>query len=233
MGRYWPQSAILPALPVLGLGLGLALGMVLVLAHWLGAGPLLGACLAVLASVLLTGALHEDGLADTADGLGPALLDAGRRLEIMRDSRIGAFGACALVLSLAIRMAALAQLAPGTALLSLVAAHALSRAALGWPMLQLAPARTDGLAASQGRPGEADVWLTLAIGVAIAFLFLIARAPLASILAPVAAGAAMLLCTSAMRRGIGGHTGDTLGATQQVVEIVVLVVCALVVARPG
>ena len=228
--RHWPQAAILPVLPVLGLAIGLGIGLVLALAHWLGAASLLAACLAVTAGVLLTGALHEDGLADTADGFGPAAIDAERRLEIMRDSRIGTYGGCALVLSLIARVAALAELPPGMALLALVAAHSLSRAALAWPLLQLPAARADGVAAAQGRPGEADSLLTMAIGAAIGFLFLIGRSPAAAILAPLAAAATALLCTQLMRRRIGGHIGDTLGATQQIVEIAVLATCAFCIA---
>lgn len=225
--RHWPQSAILPAIPVIGAAIGLALGLVFMLAQSLGASPLLAAFLTLAASTLLTGALHEDALADTADGFGPSGLDADRRLEIMHDSRIGAYGACALLLSFGIRAAALAEFAGGTGLVVLVAANALSRSALAWPLLQLPSARSEGVAAAQGRPGEADAWLALALGGAIGFLFLLGRSLWGAILAPVAAFAMTVLCTRTMRSAIGGHSGDALGATQQIVEITVLVVCAL------
>jgi adenosylcobinamide-GDP ribazoletransferase len=227
--RRWSPAAALPVLPVIGLGIGLAAGLAFAVAQGLGAAPLLAGVIALAVSAVLTGALHEDGLADSADGFGPSGIDAERRLEIMRDSSIGVFGACALILSFGMRAAALAELGAGAGLLALAAAHVLSRAAMAWPMMALAPARSDGLGAAQGRPGDGDVWLTLAIGGALAFLLLIGRITGAAILAPIIAVALAIGCAAIMRRRVGGYTGDTLGATQQAVEIGVLVVCALCV----
>ena len=227
--RRWSPAATLPVLPIIGLGVGLAAGLAFAVAQGLGAGPLLAAFIALAVSAILTGALHEDGLADSADGFGPSGIDAERRLEILRDSSIGVFGACALILSFGARAAALAEFGAGAGLLALAAAHVLSRAAIAWPMMALAPARSDGLGAAQGRAGDADVWLTLAIGAALGFLLLIGRIPGAAIFAPIVALAVAIGCAAIMHRRIGGYTGDTLGATQQAVEIGVLVVCAFCV----
>ena len=98
------------AFPLVGLGVGLAAGLVFGIASWLGLTGWLAAVFAVSAQIALTGALHEDGLADVADGFGGGK-DAPAKLAIMRDSRIGVFGVITLVLSLAARIGALAALA--------------------------------------------------------------------------------------------------------------------------
>ncbi|MEV4423409.1 adenosylcobinamide-GDP ribazoletransferase, partial [Patulibacter sp. NPDC049589] len=131
--------------PAVGAGVGAVGGGVLALAALIpGAGPAgVAAALGLAATVAVTGALHEDGLADTADGLG-VLGDRARRLEVMRDSRIGTFGALALLVWLLVGWSALRPLATGDAVLALVAAGAASR----WAILVHAtagrPARPDG-----------------------------------------------------------------------------------------
>jgi len=223
----------LPAWPVVGLAIGLAAGIDLAIARWLGAAPWLAAVVGLLTAVVLTGALHEDGLADTTDAFGVANADRTRRLEILRDSRIGTYGALALMFSLLLRVAALTQITvvagTGAGLLALAATHALSRAAMAWPINGSKPARSDGLGAALGSPQAAIVGWTLAIGGGIAFVALLAVAPLAALLAPPLAVAMAAGVTSVARDKIGGYTGDTLGATQQVVEITVLVLVALCV----
>lgn len=228
--QRWSPAACLPAVPVVGLGVGLVAGIGFALARGLGAEPLLAGLIALALAAAVTGALHEDGLADSADAFGPSGLGTVRRLEIMRDSRIGTFGALALIFSVGLRGAALAEMAAGAGLLALAAAHILSRAAIAWPLYYAEPARPDGLGAAHGRPAAADLALTLTVGGVLAFLLLIGRVPTAAILAPVVALGLAVVCTSIMRRRIGGYTGDTLGATQQVVEIGVLVVCAFCIA---
>lgn len=186
------------------------------------------ASLALLALVALSGALHEDGLADTADGLGGGATRE-RALEIMRDSRIGAFGAVAIGLSLLLRYAALEALfqrglAPAGA--ALIATAAFSRAAGCLPLALLEPARAQGAgaaAAAQGASASAAVALVLGL--------IVGMTPLAAGLGPaqtVSALAAGLLAALAMtalaRHRLGGQTGDILGATQQVAEIAVLLV---------
>ena len=197
-----------------------------------GLGPgWLAAVLAVGAGVMITRALHEDGLADTADGLGPHALEPARRLEIMRDSRNGTFGVLALALTVLIKVACLAQFSSATGLVVLIAAHALSRAVIAYPLLAYAPVHADGLGARAGKPTDNDVWLTIALGAGLAFLLLLGKGFFAALLAPLAAIAAAWWASRWIAQRIGGYTGDTLGAVQQKAEIVFLVVAALLIGR--
>jgi adenosylcobinamide-GDP ribazoletransferase len=222
-----PFSRALPRAPYAGALLGLGAGLALIVATRLGATPQIAAWLVVGFSALVTGAMHEDGLADVADGFGGGL-SREKRLEIMRDSRIGAFGATALILSFGLRVAALASLAaaPGRALLVLVAAGAVSRAACLAPLVLLPPARVDGA-------GRAAVlsWKQARAGGIVAVVFAFAPA-----LAGFSVGSCLLalllvgLATRALcawaDRMIGGQTGDVAGAAQQAAEIAVLAVFA-------
>jgi adenosylcobinamide-GDP ribazoletransferase len=135
----WKLADVLPVLPLIGAGVGLAAGLVFAIVRGVAGPGWLAGVLAVGAAVLITRALHEDGLADTADGLGPHGLEPARRLEIMRDSRNGAFGVLALVLSMLIKVACLAQFSGATGLVVLIGAHALSRAVLAYPLPRLSP----------------------------------------------------------------------------------------------
>lgn len=211
------------AFPLVGAGVGLAGGIVYALAYWLGLPPLAAALCALTVTALATGALHEDGLADTADGLGGGKT-VEDRLRIMRDSHIGVFGALALIFSIGLRAAALATLGtPWLAAAALIASGAGSRALLGLLMRRLDPARPDGLAASAGRPSEEGALTAAAIGAAFAVLFLGLGAGIVAAAATAVAAAAV---GQYARRGIGGYTGDVLGATQQVAEIAILLVAA-------
>ena len=164
----WPRHALAasaPAFPLIGALIGALGGLAFALASWLGLPPTLAAVLAVAAQILLTGGLHEDGLADLADGLGGRT--RADKLGIMRDPRLGSFGALALILALLARIAALAALAePLLVASALIAAGAASRAGLPALLASLAPARDDGLAADAGRPHP----LRAAAGIAIATL---------------------------------------------------------------
>ncbi|WP_452003380.1 adenosylcobinamide-GDP ribazoletransferase [Azospirillum largimobile] len=203
--------------PLVGALVGLAGGAVFALAALLNLPPLAGALLALAATVRLTGGLHEDGAADVADGFGGGR-DLARKLEIMRDSRVGSYGVLALVFSVGIRAAALAALPVPAAVAALVAAGALSRCGLAAMARVLSPARRDGLAAAQGRPAMATVLLALVFGIAIAAVALggLALPAMAASLLGVAAVGALA------RRHLGGQTGDVLGASQQVAEAAVL-----------
>ncbi len=229
-----PLARIAYAIPLAGGVIGLVGGVVLMVAHGLGFPPFLAATLAVTALVMTTGAFHEDGLADTADGFGGGR-DRASRLTIMRDSRIGTYGGCALALSILLRVAALETLlewaGPGRAALVLAAAGAASRAAGLFLMQSLPPARLDGAGASAGVPGPdaaaravmvatlvTSVILILTLGVSAAFAGLIAPA------------LAWLVMHRLARRLIGGQTGDVAGATQQVAEIAFLL-AVLIFAR--
>jgi len=227
----WPLADVLPVLPVIGACVGLAAGLVFAVVRGIAGPGWLAAVLAVGAAVLITRALHEDGLADTADGLGPHALEPSRRLEIMRDSRNGTFGVLALALSVLVKVACLAQFGGATGLVVLISAHALSRAAIAYPLLAFSPAQDNGLGARVGKPTDNDVWLAIGIGAALAFLLLLGKGLFVAILAPVAAVATAWGASQWIAKRIGGYTGDTLGAVQQAAEIAFLVVAALFIAR--
>jgi adenosylcobinamide-GDP ribazoletransferase len=177
------------------------------------------AALALLATLLTTGCLHEDGLADTADGFGGGR-DAARKLEIMRDSRIGTYGMCALTMSLLLRWSALAAIAqPSAVACALVAAHAAGRAPLPLFMRLVPPARADGLAAGAGPPPAVSAAAATLIGVVALGLALGPRAALVGALLLAASGAAMARLTM---RQIGGQTGDVIGALEQLNETLIL-----------
>ncbi|MCJ2128410.1 adenosylcobinamide-GDP ribazoletransferase [Methylobacterium sp. E-045] len=221
-----PDFRILPRmLPLAGLILALPSALILLVAWALDLGPFLAATLAVALATLVTGALHEDGLADVADGFGGGSTRE-RRIEIMRDSRIGAYGGVALVLSLALRIGALATLLDRTgalAALALILAASLSRCAALAPMVLLGPARPGGAGASVGSPDRRTIEIVSLVAVALVALGWSAGLPLAGmILMPAMALAASLVLTALARAKIGGQTGDVIGACQQVAEIAAL-----------
>ena len=206
--------------PVVGAAIGLIAGALFVLLAWIGVPALVAALIAVASQMLLTGALHEDGLADLADGLGGGD-SRDSKLAIMRDSRIGSFGALALIVTVIARVAAVAALEQGWApVAALIAAGALSRA--GWLALMawLPPARADGLAASHGHQPKERLIATLAIAALIVVVVLPVGHALVVLIAATLALAGLGLLVG---RQIGGYTGDVLGAAQQCVEIAVLV----------
>lgn len=181
--------------------------------------PALSALLALAAMTAATGAMHEDGLADIADGFGGGA-DRDRKLAIMKDSRIGSYGAVALLLSLLLKAFALAALAsPGLVAGALIAAHALGRAAIPLAMRLLAPARESGLGASVGQPSASTTGIGATLALVVAALVLPAGAAFA---ASLAAAVATLGVAWLAWRQIGGQTGDVLGAVEQVAEIAAL-----------
>jgi adenosylcobinamide-GDP ribazoletransferase len=203
--------------PLVGQGVGGVSALVLLAADRLWSGPV-AAVLALAAGLLITGAFHEDGLADTFDGLGGGQTPE-RRLEIMRDSRIGTYGACALMLALAIKGAVLATTPAWTSALLLLAAHGLGRAAAVMTM-RLTPYAAVNNEAGKWKPVPQGV-RTREVLAALAF----AAWPLA--LLPWDVGLAGLLAGGVLaaglaltaRRLIGGHTGDVLGGVEQVFEV--------------
>jgi len=212
-------------LPLAGLVLALPGALVLLAAWGLGLGPFLAATLAVATGALITGALHEDGLADVADGFGGGTTRE-RCLEIMRDSRIGAYGGVALVLALALRIGALATLLDRTgsvAAPALILAAILSRTAALVPMVTLAPARRDGAAAAVGRPGRPALTVAASLAGGLALLGALLGLPWRGLVAMILLAALGALAVTALaRRRIGGQTGDVIGACQQVAEIAAL-----------
>lgn len=214
----------LRAAPLVGAGIGLLAAAVFALARDWGAAPLLAAALAVLSGAILTGALHEDGLADVADAFG-LYRDRERTLEILRDSRLGTYGVVALIASFLLRVAALAAIAdPALATGALVAAHAASRAGFALAISRLPPARPGGLAATVGRPAESTAWTSLALGAGFLWLGLGLGTALLTGAAIALAGIGLMRLA---RRRIGGHTGDVLGAQQQIGEVMILVLAAM------
>jgi adenosylcobinamide-GDP ribazoletransferase len=192
--------------------------------HTLGMPPVLSALWTLAAMLLTTGALHEDGLADTADGFGGGRTRE-RKLDIMRDSRIGTYGATVLMLSLALRATALATLAdPSRVAAALIAAGVLGRAAMLLPLRLLPPARPDGLGASVA---QGPIWASLLAGAfSIVMVFALLPAPKATIALAITMLAGWRLAAVA-RNHIGGTTGDVLGACEIATECLVLTLCAM------
>ena len=216
------------AVPLAGIVIAVGPALLLALSLVLGLGPWLSAALAVAALTLATGAFHEDGLADTADGFGGGATPE-RRLAIMRDSLIGSFGGSALVLAYALRIGALATLCerlspPAVATMLLVVA-ALSRTAGLVPLVLLRPARTDGASSSVGRPTRDALRIAGASTIALLAggTLLAGVDPLGAVLMVVSAIAVAWLMTRVSNRLIGGQTGDVAGATQQLAEIAAFV----------
>jgi adenosylcobinamide-GDP ribazoletransferase len=208
----WPMvGAVLGAL-----GAALAWG-----ALALGVTPGVAAALVLALGAVLTGGLHEDGLSDAADGLFGGWTRE-RRLEIMKDPRVGSYGVLALVLVTLARWSALTALFAAGAVWGLVAAGAVSRAPMAAIMAALPNARGAGLSRATGRPGPRGTLIGAALAVACAFLFA-GWAALPMVLA--AALATAWLARLAQRR-IGGQTGDILGAAQQLAEAAALAVLA-------
>ncbi|GLR84388.1 adenosylcobinamide-GDP ribazoletransferase [Bradyrhizobium iriomotense] len=209
-------------LPVAGLLVGLLGAAVYALAFVLGVTPGPAALLALASTIIVTGALHEDGLADAADGLGGGT--RARKLEIMRDSRIGSFGVCALIISLTLRWSAVAAIAaPRSVLIALLLAHVAARAGLPLFMALVPPARTDGLSAGAGRPAGANAAIALGLG---ALALAIGFGPGKAILAVILLAFIGLLTTWLAIRQLGGQTGDILGAYEQVAETAILLMAA-------
>jgi adenosylcobinamide-GDP ribazoletransferase len=219
--------------PLAGLVVALPAALVIGVLSAAGADAVLVALIAVTLQIMLTGALHEDGLSDTADGLGGGR-SRDKALAIMKDSRIGTYGALALILSVAIRVAALtiltAGLPPLAAGLSWLAAAVLSRTLLVWHWSSLPSARTDGVAASAGTPDSEAARTAYVLGATItAALVIFTLAFHAWFLASTFALAGMLVFTRHCRKRLGGHTGDTIGASQQLSEIAFLLTLAIIV----
>lgn len=208
--------------PLAGLAVGAVSGCAFWSARRLGVPPLLAAGWTVAAAALFTGGLHEDGLADAVDGLGGGRT-RDRRLEIMRDSRIGSYGALALALSLAIRVAAISALPTERAWAGLLLVGALSRTAMLPVLALLPPARPDGLGRLAGRvpPSASAAGFAVAAGVALSCL-----PPVAAATALAAAALAGMAVAALAWRRIGGQTGDVLGACCVLAECVLLTLLA-------
>lgn len=208
-------------LPVAGAIIGAAMAFVLYVAAKLGLTSSLAALLAIGAGIVLTGALHEDGLADFADALGGSTAE--QRLAIMKDSRIGSFGALALILVTLARIMSVALLSDQSLALAatvLIAASASSRLFALLPLNLLEPARADGLGAATAATKREDL-VTAGIATLIfGLLPLLAGAGLIHVLfALILPAATAYGITHLARRLVKGQTGDIAGATQQIAEL--------------
>ncbi len=209
------------AFPIAGIVVGMIGAIVYVFAYKLGFRAWPSATLGIVATLAVTGCLHEDGLADTADGFGGGATRE-RKLDIMRDSRIGTYGVCALIASILIRAGALASLGdPKLVAMALIAAHGAARATLPAFMALLPPARSDGLSHAAGQPPQDRAMVAGGLGILILVLFLGLTPGILALILLV--GAIALMAWLSMRQ-IGGQTGDVIGALEQVGEVIVLLV---------
>jgi adenosylcobinamide-GDP ribazoletransferase len=206
--------------PLVGLVVGAIVAAVYALAAWLLPAPV-AVVLSTAAGIYATGAFHEDGFADMCDGFGGGMT-VERVLEIMKDSRIGAYGAIGMACMLGLKCVALAMLQPWTAIAALLAAHPLSRlmaTALIWRMDY---ARAEGKAKPLAQKMSGAEFAIAALTAAAPAVLLCAAGWLAwtALAAGVlAAGAATLWLARLFARRINGYTGDCLGAVQQASEV--------------
>lgn len=198
--------------------------------YWALHGPLgapISAVVAIAASAAATGGFHEDGLADTADALGGSTRS--RRLEIMKDSRLGAFGVLALVLSTLVRVFAVSSLAPVDGLVALVVAHMLGRSTAVATM-GLVPAAGDRGLGHSYTAHLSRSWTAAAVLVSSAAAASLGLTGAVALASGTAGAAAVVLVA---RRAFGGTTGDVLGAVEQVAEMAALVSAASLAAAHG
>lgn len=209
------------AYPIAGLVIGAGGALIILVAGHM-ASALLSAVLAIAATTIITGALHEDGLADVADGFwGGWTVE--RRLDIMKDSTVGAYGVLALVIWFAIAATALSDMittagASGAALCWLTLSAA-SRAAMTALWASTQPARANGVAHTAGQPSKRAASVSMVATALIAVLAIVLGAPLSLLPALLLAGLMVFSFRALCLAKIGGHTGDTLGAAQKVAEM--------------
>jgi adenosylcobinamide-GDP ribazoletransferase len=209
------------AFPIAGLLIGVIAATVYGLAHRIGIPAWPGAALSVAATLLVTGCLHEDGLADTADGFGGGATRE-QKLDIMRDSRIGTYGVCVLIVALILRVGVVASFfSSATAVWALLASHAGARATMMAFMFLVPPARREGLSANAGQPPIESAGAAAALGFVLAAICL---GPAHAIIALILLAIVVAVMARLSRQQIGGQTGDVLGAVEQISEIGILLV---------
>jgi adenosylcobinamide-GDP ribazoletransferase len=220
-------SARVKMLPIAGALIGALAALILLLVAHLGLTSQIAAIFAIFTLVAATGAFHEDGLADFADAMGGVTPE--RRLEIMRDSRIGTFGTLALLASVLLRIFSVAILARhnlASAGLVLIATGAVSRTLGLLPLVLLAPARSDG-AGFSARTDRPPLRMALVLALIISLLPLLAGVSLWRVLGGLLVSAAAAYgVTLLAKRQLGGQTGDVAGTAQQAAEIAAYLVFA-------
>jgi adenosylcobinamide-GDP ribazoletransferase len=221
--------------PVVGAIVGMLCSAALILANMAGLPDLFCGLLALAVGAIVTGAFHEDGLADVADGFGGGRT-RDERLEIMRDSRIGTYGTMALLLALMGRaslLTALLELPPVSIVILMAGAAAFSRSLMVDMLWATRPARVNGLSVLAGQPGRNTTLAALAIGgigagVGAGYML----SPAAGVLALVVAGLVLAMVRGLAMRKIGGQTGDVCGAGQVLAETAMLAVYAATISLP-
>ena len=220
-GRTLAQSV--RVFPLVGLLVGGLAGTAVWIGSYAGLHPLACAFLGLGVAMLLTGGLHEDGLADVADGFGGGVT-RDKKLEILHDSRVGTYGVLALITVIGLKAGALSGVPGlGWAAWTLVAAHVLGRAAIPLVMIALDPAREDGLGHGAGRPAQAGVLTALLVGVLLVGIIL---GPKATFFAVALSAGALAILVVVVKNQIGGYTGDVLGTAEQVVETTTILAAA-------
>lgn len=215
--------------PAVGICIGLVSAAMLLLAGNLW-GPIIASLLAVAASIVVTGGLHEDGLADTADSFGGGW-SVEKRLAIMKDSRIGAYGALALMFGVALRVTALAEMPLWSGAAALIAAHAAARITPAFVMNALLYAGdTAAMKVSYADVPVSAHELRFALVIVVCALVPLALVSIPSVFSGLLLG--IVLATAIVlwaRKLIDGYTGDVLGATEQMFEIGFLLGVAAVI----
>lgn len=209
------------AWPLSGLAVGVVMALIAGLSDCLDLPPGLAAVLVLAAAAVITGGLHEDGLADCADGFWGARARA-RRLVIMKDSRIGSYGVLALVLVGLLRWQAVSLILQHGDWGLLITAAVLSRAPMAALASALPNARAEGLSQSIGRPDRK----TALCGIGLAVLLALILSGGTGLVMAIWAGFAGLGVALIARAKIGGQTGDVLGASQQLAEAAALTLAA-------
>lgn len=212
-------------LPLVGVLVGGVAGAVHALAGCLWSNGV-AVLLSMVATLLLTGAFHEDGLADTCDGLGGGGNDRTKVLAIMQDSRVGTFGVVGLVAALGLKFQLLQAVPAGLFLAVSVGAHVSSRCSALWVMARLPYVRDDGPSKSRGltEGQSALAWMAGLLWLVIPLCWLGQSGAAAVLASAIVAQAAVWW----LRRRLGGYVGDTLGATQQCTELAFLLACLAV-----
>jgi adenosylcobinamide-GDP ribazoletransferase len=219
-----PLASTTRAFPLTGLVVGVVGAIVLLLSNLLGLPQLASSLLAVAATALVAGGLNEEGLANAADGL-LTTKTGEEALRAMRESHLGAYGMLALVFIVGLKVAALEAIEAADAAASLIAAEVAGRTVLPAMLSFLPPARNEGISFAAGKPRQEDLALDLGLGAVLMLIMLGFGCGLAAI---VSTAAVMALIIGVVRKRIGGHTGDILGATEQTVSTAVLLVAATV-----
>ncbi len=220
------SAACAGVFPLAGLIIAVLGAVPLVIFHAIGAPTVIVATLTVLSIIMLTGALHEDGLGDVADGFGGGSTIE-QRLEIMSDSRLGTYGVIAVAGALILRISALSAILSGHGLMAsifaLIAATSASRGAMVWMWSALPNAKKDGVSKMVGSPPESALSLSSILALSLVAIFGLLAAGFVNASIAIGLGIITLLAFQAFcLRMIKGQTGDTLGACQQLVEIALL-----------